>query len=82
MANRIRSRWTLIAISLVILLVALACSEEATPTPTPDTGAAVQQAIQQALADRPSEPPRAILGRHRHIGAVGGGGQRAGRRLP
>ena len=54
MVNRIRSRWTLVAISLVILLVALSCSEEVTPTATPDTAAAVQQAIQQALADRPS----------------------------
>ena len=57
MVNRIRTRWTLVGITAILLLMIFACSEEATPTATPssqDIGASVQQAVQQAMADRPS----------------------------
>ena len=57
MVNRIRSRWTLTGISIVLLLVAFACGEAATPTATPsqDIASSVQQAVQQVLADRPTQ---------------------------
>ena len=65
MVNRIRTRWTLVGITAILLLMIFACSEEATPTATPsspDIGASVQQAVQQAMADRPSGTPRAFGG--------------------
>ena len=62
MVNRIRSRWTLIGISLLLLLMILACSEEADPTATPapqETAAAVQPAPAATTAVAQTAPTRA-----------------------
>lgn len=61
MVNRIRSRWTLIGIALVLLLMVLACGEEATPTEAPpaeEAAAVVQPAPAATAAVAQTAPTR------------------------